>query len=56
MIILFLFFQNLSLQVQLPEGEMLLDLIRQVECCQSQCCEMLKGSLSVKVCSYLVKI
>ncbi|KAM3396817.1 lysine-specific demethylase 5A [Capsicum galapagoense] len=40
--------ENLSLQVQLPEGEMLLNLIRQVECCQSQCCEMLKGSLSVK--------
>ncbi|XP_049378472.1 uncharacterized protein LOC125843295 [Solanum stenotomum] len=40
--------ENLSLQVQLPEGEMLLDLIRQVECCQSQCRGMLKGSLSVK--------
>ncbi|PHT57984.1 hypothetical protein CQW23_00347 [Capsicum baccatum] len=32
----------ISLQVKLPEGEMLLDLVRQVECCQSQCCEMLK--------------
>ncbi|MCD9643470.1 hypothetical protein HAX54_030979, partial [Datura stramonium] len=34
--------ENLSLQVQLPEAEMLLDLIRQVECYyKSQCCEML---------------
>ncbi|KAK4338415.1 hypothetical protein RND71_042902 [Anisodus tanguticus] len=40
--------EKLSLQVQLPEGEMLLDLFRQVECCQSQCREMLKGSLNVK--------
>ncbi|XP_019264663.1 PREDICTED: lysine-specific demethylase 5B isoform X1 [Nicotiana attenuata] len=40
--------ESLSLQVQLPEGEMLLDLVRQVECCQSQCREMLEGSLSLK--------
>ncbi|XP_075102065.1 lysine-specific demethylase JMJ17 isoform X2 [Nicotiana tabacum] len=40
--------ESLSLQVQLPEGELLLDLIRQVECCQSQCRDLLEGSLSLK--------
>lgn len=38
-----------ELQVQLPEIEMLWDLIRQVESCQSRCNEMLKGSISLKV-------
>ncbi|CAN4077732.1 unnamed protein product [Withania somnifera] len=47
--------ENLSLQLQVPESEMLQDLIRQVECCKSQCCEMLKGSLSVKELESLLK-
>ncbi|KAK3034555.1 hypothetical protein RJ639_033801 [Escallonia herrerae] len=37
-----------ELQVQLPETEMLLDLIKQVDSCRSQCNEMLKGSVSLK--------
>ncbi|KAK9276591.1 hypothetical protein L1049_006126 [Liquidambar formosana] len=38
----------LELQVQLPETELLLDLVRQVESCRARCCEILKGPISVK--------
>ncbi|KAK3012539.1 hypothetical protein RJ639_009330 [Escallonia herrerae] len=38
-----------ELQVQLPEIEMLLDLIKYVDSCRSRCNEMLKGSVSLKV-------
>ncbi|KAL6986237.1 hypothetical protein U1Q18_019605, partial [Sarracenia purpurea var. burkii] len=37
-----------ELPVQVPETEMLLGLIRQVELCQVQCKEMLKGSMNRK--------
>ncbi|XP_028088427.1 lysine-specific demethylase 5A isoform X1 [Camellia sinensis] len=37
-----------ELDVELPEAEMLLGLLRQVELCQVQCTEMLKGSLNLK--------
>ncbi|CAK9141883.1 unnamed protein product [Ilex paraguariensis] len=38
----------LELQVQVPEAEMLLDLIKQAESCRSRCNEMLKGSICLK--------
>ncbi|KAE8055327.1 hypothetical protein FH972_012174 [Carpinus fangiana] len=38
----------LELQVQLPETEMLFDLLRQAELCRAQCAEILKGPISLK--------
>ncbi|CAI9094044.1 OLC1v1029693C1 [Oldenlandia corymbosa var. corymbosa] len=38
----------LELEVQLPEGELLLDLISQVESCRSRCCELLKDSICLQ--------
>uniref|UniRef100_A0A5B7BX15 Putative lysine-specific demethylase 5B isoform X4 n=1 Tax=Davidia involucrata TaxID=16924 RepID=A0A5B7BX15_DAVIN len=40
--------EMLELQVQLPEAEMLLDLIRQVESCRARCSEMLKGPIRLQ--------
>ncbi|PSS11412.1 Lysine-specific demethylase [Actinidia chinensis var. chinensis] len=37
-----------DLPIQLPEGDMLLGLIRQVELCEVQCKEMLNGSITLK--------
>lgn len=39
----------LELQVQLPEVEMLMDLLRQVESCQARCNEILNGPINLKV-------
>ncbi|KAB1200329.1 Lysine-specific demethylase 5A [Morella rubra] len=41
--------QILELQVELPETEMLLDLLRQAELCRAQCAEILKGPICLKV-------
>lgn len=38
-----------ELQIQLPETELLLDLVRKAESCQSQCKEILKAPFSLKV-------
>ncbi|KAH7550304.1 hypothetical protein JRO89_XS13G0168000 [Xanthoceras sorbifolium] len=38
----------LDLQVQLPETEILLDLIRQAELCRAKCSQILNGSISLK--------
>ncbi|GAV57946.1 PHD domain-containing protein/ARID domain-containing protein/JmjC domain-containing protein/JmjN domain-containing protein/zf-C5HC2 domain-containing protein/PLU-1 domain-containing protein [Cephalotus follicularis] len=40
--------EMLELQVQLPETEMLLDLLRQAESCQARCSGILTGSVSLK--------
>ncbi|XP_050266962.1 lysine-specific demethylase JMJ17 isoform X1 [Quercus robur] len=37
-----------ELQVELPETDMLLDLLRQAELCRAQCREILKGPISLK--------
>ncbi|KAK0586724.1 hypothetical protein LWI29_011387 [Acer saccharum] len=37
-----------DLQVQLPEAEFLLDLIRQAELCRAKCSQILNGSISLK--------
>lgn len=39
----------LELQLQLPEVGLLTDLIRQVKSCRSQCSEILKDSIPLKV-------
>lgn len=39
----------LELQVQLPEVEMLMDLLRHVESCQARCNEILNGPINLKV-------
>lgn len=40
--------EMLELQVQLPEVEMLMDLLRQVESCQARCNEILNGPINLK--------
>lgn len=47
--------QILELKVQLPEGEMLSDLITQVESCRSRCNEMLKGSTNLEELQLLIE-
>ncbi|KAG9145128.1 hypothetical protein Leryth_008916 [Lithospermum erythrorhizon] len=37
-----------DLQIQLPEGEILLDLVKQVESCRSRCNHILKGPITMK--------
>ncbi|XP_055961578.1 lysine-specific demethylase JMJ17 isoform X3 [Mercurialis annua] len=44
-----------KLQVELPEEEMLLDLVRQAELCQSCCCEILKAPMSLKSVELLLR-
>lgn len=39
----------LELQIQLPEVDMLMDLLQQVESCQVRCNEMLNGPINLKV-------
>ncbi|XP_027080412.2 lysine-specific demethylase JMJ17-like [Coffea arabica] len=47
--------QMLELKVQLPESEILLDLITQVESCRSRCNEILKDSISLKELQLLIE-
>ncbi|XP_057978320.1 lysine-specific demethylase JMJ17 isoform X2 [Malania oleifera] len=38
----------LELQIQLPETEILLNLLREAESCRAQCCEILRGHITLK--------
>ncbi|KAJ4712113.1 Transcription factor jumonji (JmjC) domain protein [Melia azedarach] len=45
----------LDLQIQVPETEMLFDLIGQAESCQVRCNEVLNGSISLKIAEMLLQ-
>lgn len=46
--------EMLELQVNVPENEMLLELVGQAELCQAQCNEMLKGSITLEKLQLLI--
>lgn len=48
--------QIFELQLQVPEVQIFLDFVRQVELCQSRCAEMLRGSITLKVCTLVIYV